>query len=88
MGFTLPLTYTRPKHVNSGSINQDRVSEDGSEAGQTAFSSSNGSIKSGRTTLPAGIPESLSFDKIINGATCPVSRILSMPYHNPSFSDA
>lgn len=87
MGFTLPLTYTRPKHVNSGSTNQDRVSEDGSEAGQTVFSSSNGSVKSGRTNLPAGIPESLSFDKIINGATCPVGRTLSMPFHSPIFSD-
>ncbi|KAF9871902.1 hypothetical protein CkaCkLH20_10534 [Colletotrichum karsti] len=65
----LPLSYRRPVYVNSVSVNgsSSDVSDSGDEKGSTTSSS----LKSGKSTTPAGIPESLAFDKIINGGTCP-----------------
>ncbi|KAF7548092.1 hypothetical protein G7Z17_g7294 [Cylindrodendrum hubeiense] len=63
----MPLTYTRPKHV-------DRDSWNSSASGDSSFSDnekSDGSVKSGVSGHSAGIPDSLAFDKIINGGTCP-----------------
>lgn len=34
---------------------------------------SDGSVKSGRSGGSNGIPDSLTFDRIMNGGTCPVS---------------
>ncbi|KAH6888084.1 hypothetical protein B0T10DRAFT_67513 [Thelonectria olida] len=64
----LPLTYTRPKHVDqqawrSGTQNENSAVSDNEK--------SDGSIKSGQSGQSSGIPESLAFDKIMNGGTCP-----------------
>ncbi|KAK7426786.1 hypothetical protein QQZ08_006687 [Neonectria magnoliae] len=67
----LPLTYTRPKHVDQQSWRNN------SQSGESSFSDnekSDGSVKSGQSGQSghsAGIPTSLGFDKIINGGTCP-----------------
>ena len=59
----LPLTYTRPKRVDR--LPRDRNSFHEQDA-------SEGSVRSGNSGSSAGIPDSLAFDKIMNGATCPV----------------
>jgi hypothetical protein len=65
----LTLTYTRPKKVSPEPLrNESRAS---------LSEKSEGSVKSGHSGnsgSSAGIPESLTFDNIINGGTCPVSR--------------
>lgn len=66
MGWLLPLTYTRPKYVDS---EHNRNSEDST---MRDSDKSNESVKSGNSGASSGIPESLTFDKIINGGTCPV----------------
>ncbi|KAI2632883.1 hypothetical protein GGS21DRAFT_146402 [Xylaria nigripes] len=59
----LPLNYRRPEYVNKDEFrrSQDTEFDDRSEA----------SLKSDRFGPPAGIPDALTFDKIINGGTCP-----------------
>lgn len=67
----LPLTYTRPKHVDQQSSRNSVASSD-----RNSFSDAektDGSIKSGSSGYSSSIPDSLTFDKIINGGTCPVS---------------
>ncbi|KPM45052.1 hypothetical protein AK830_g1439 [Neonectria ditissima] len=64
----LPLTYTRPKHVDQ------RPRPSSSQSRETSFSDSeksDGSVKSGQSGCSNGIPESLAFENIINGGTCP-----------------
>lgn len=61
----LPLTYTRPKHVDQETYQSSRDSLSDAEKSDT-------SLKSGRSGNSAGIPDSLSFDKIVSGGTCPV----------------
>ncbi|KAK7408853.1 hypothetical protein QQX98_008976 [Neonectria punicea] len=64
----LPLTYTRPKYVDQRSWRNN------SQSGESSFSDnekSDGSVESGQSGHSAGIPESLGFDKIISGGTCP-----------------
>ncbi|CAG9940745.1 unnamed protein product [Clonostachys rosea f. rosea IK726] len=63
----LPLTYTRPKHVSSSSL----ASSSRPSTASDDTSPSDGSVKSGTSGRSSGIPESLSFDKIIKGGTCP-----------------
>lgn len=53
----LSLTYRRPAHVSRESINSEKS---GSGESQTSGSSA-----------PYGIPDALSFDRIISGGTCP-----------------
>ncbi|KAF4988884.1 hypothetical protein FDECE_14884 [Fusarium decemcellulare] len=60
----LSLTYTRPKHVDHQSFRNSGGSFSDAEK-------SDGSVKSGQSGHSAGIPDSLAFDKIINGGTCP-----------------
>ncbi|RMJ13579.1 hypothetical protein CDV36_006759 [Fusarium kuroshium] len=60
----LPLTYTRPKHVD-----QEAFRNSGDSFSDTE--KSDGSVRSGRSGYSAGIPDSLAFDKIISGGTCP-----------------
>ncbi|KAK6437152.1 hypothetical protein LTR95_006647, partial [Oleoguttula sp. CCFEE 5521] len=55
------LTYRRPSHVpssSSSSINSDEKQR-------------RSSLESGSSGLSTGIPEALSFDKIISGGVCP-----------------
>ncbi len=62
----VPLTYTRPKHVAPS----NRSSRESLAESQK----SEGSVRSGNSgNSYSGIPESLAFDKIVNGGTCPVS---------------
>jgi hypothetical protein len=58
----LPLTYTRPKHVEKTPRDHDSFNE---------REETEGSVRSGNSGSSAGIPDSLAFDKIINGGTCP-----------------
>ncbi|KAJ6779934.1 hypothetical protein PWT90_05355 [Aphanocladium album] len=56
----VPLTYTRPKHVDAQSLCSVAESKTGD------------SVHSGTSGYSAnGIPESLAFDNIISGGTCP-----------------
>lgn len=57
------LRYRRPNQVDPETYRQARKSL---ELGE-------GSVKSGVSGASHGIPEALSFDRIINGGTCPVS---------------
>ncbi|KAL0938003.1 uncharacterized protein CTRU02_207734 [Colletotrichum truncatum] len=67
----LPLTYRRPVYVNGSTFQQS--SSDVSENGSTdeKVSNASSSMRSGKSGTPSGIPESLAFDKIIDGGTCP-----------------
>ncbi|MCJ1289016.1 hypothetical protein MMC34_000548 [Xylographa carneopallida] len=56
------ITYRRPVHINSS-----RSSFNGNEKP----GSIGDSIGSGSTTVAAGIPDALSFDRVISGGTCP-----------------
>lgn len=74
----LPLTYTRPKHVDQRSYRSNSSSSDSlSDAEKT-----DGSVNSGFSGYSSGIPDSLAFDNIINGGTCPVGlHVSDTPYH-------
>jgi len=65
------LSYTRPPYQSSTNSSEgSRTSLDG----QTKQKSIDESIKSASScSMCAGIPEPLSFDRIIKGGTCPVS---------------
>jgi hypothetical protein len=56
------LSYRRPAYVSRSSVG----SSDG-------VANSDASLNSGKSCTIAGIPDALSFDKIVNGGTCPVS---------------
>jgi hypothetical protein len=60
------LTYRRPAYRPNTGRSSVIPSED--------YENSRDSVKSGHSGgLSAGIPDALSFDKIVNGGTCPVS---------------
>lgn len=59
------LTYRRPPHVSSA-----RASLNGDEKVKSIGEST---IDSQASQGSSGIPEALSFDRIISGGTCPVS---------------
>ena len=59
------LAYRRPPHISSA-----RASLSGDEKTQSIGESTLNSQGSG---ISNGIPEALSFDRIIGGGTCPVS---------------
>lgn len=61
------LNYTRPHHVSSSS--------NGSISGSEKASSFKDSVHSGHSTSSHGIPDALSFDRIMSGGTCPVSNL-------------
>ena len=60
-----PLTYRRPERVS-------RPSSAASISGETKQKSIHDSIRSGSSGMSHGIPEALSFDRIISGGVCPV----------------
>lgn len=62
----LPLTYRRPEYVDK---HEFRRSESGAESDEGRSVS----LESGRSGTSSGIPNALTFDKIMNGGTCPVS---------------
>jgi hypothetical protein len=55
------LHYRRPKKVDPETYQAQKSSEE-----------IEGSIRSGLSGASSGIPDALSFDRIINGGTCPV----------------
>lgn len=57
------LAYRRPSHIASS---RDSLSGDEKQK------SINESIQSGSSGTSSGIPDALSFDRIISGGTCPV----------------
>ncbi|KAF5667955.1 hypothetical protein FHETE_5495 [Fusarium heterosporum] len=71
----LPLTYTRPRHVDQQSIPSNTTyTESTASSARGSFSDNektDGSVKSGFSGFSSGIPDSLTFEKIINGGTCP-----------------
>ena len=76
----LPLTYRRPAYVD-----KDISLSDESDAGQNTLTNAptndseaglekpEQNLKPVHSGSSAGIPSALSFDKIIEGGTCPVS---------------
>jgi len=60
----LSLSYRRPSHVSSSSSR--------SFSGDEKQSSIDDSLSCGSGPYAAGIPEALSFDRIIAGGVCPV----------------
>lgn len=58
----LALSYRRPSHVSSSAR---------SLSGDEKQQSINGSVHSGSTACASGIPEALSFDRILAGGVCP-----------------
>lgn len=77
------LTYRRPSKVGSSRE---------SLSGEEKQKSINESISSGSSCMSNGIPEALSFDRIISGGVCPVSvsEGCAPPTHadNPSSTGA
>jgi hypothetical protein len=69
------LAYRRPERVS-------RSSSAASISGETKQKSIHDSIKSGSSGMSHGIPEALSFDRIIAGGVCPVSE----PSPTPAFA--
>jgi hypothetical protein len=65
MGF-MSLTYRRPSYVDKPRSRGSHVSDLDNEKGSVF-------LKSGRSGNSAGIPAALSFEKIVDGGTCPVS---------------
>ncbi len=61
------LSYRRPPHVDS-----TQASVIGDEKAKSIGESTVDSVGTG---MSMGIPEALSFDRIIGGGTCPVSKL-------------
>ncbi|KAK3330551.1 hypothetical protein B0H66DRAFT_67092 [Apodospora peruviana] len=73
MVWVLPLTYRRPSHVEGVDSSSDihvNLEASVSNASETAGGTDR-SLKSQRSGTIGGIPPALSFDKIIDGGTCP-----------------
>jgi hypothetical protein len=65
------ITYRRPAHVSSSGAS---VHSEKSAVAESVTS---------RSSCSYGIPDALSFDKIIDGGTCPVSsNAVESPRHN------
>ncbi|KAK2041466.1 hypothetical protein LZ31DRAFT_577651 [Colletotrichum somersetense] len=64
----LPLTYRRPTYVSDSA---SEISSDVSDSGDEKQSRTSSSLRYGNAGTIPGIPDSLTFDKIINGGTCP-----------------
>ena len=65
------LNYKRPAYVDNASRNSF----------QTEKSTADESVSS-RSSCPYGIPDALSFEKIVSGGTCPVSSRSMFPLLN------
>ena len=65
------LTYRRPPHVDSARSSV-LGNEKAKSIGETSIDSQ---VSGGSGGMAFGIPDALSFDRIITGGTCPVSRI-------------
>ncbi|KAI0011388.1 hypothetical protein F4779DRAFT_637232 [Xylariaceae sp. FL0662B] len=65
----LSLNYRRPEYVDKQQFRKSDSSFD------TNDEKSDASLRSGRSGTSAGIPDALTFDKIISGGTCPPCTI-------------
>lgn len=65
MGF-ISLGYRRPQYVDREHFRQ-------SASNLSYNEKEDESLRSGRSSASAGVPDALTFDKIISGGTCPVS---------------
>jgi hypothetical protein len=72
-----PITYRRPAQVS-------RPSSTSSVLGEVKEKSIHDSVRSGSSGMSQGIPEALSFDRIIAGGVCPVSSPMSLLRHMTS----
>lgn len=68
------LTYRRPERVSP-------ASSAASFTGETKQRSIHESTHSGSSGMSHGIPEALSFDRIIAGGVCPVSPVANLSSH-------
>ena len=64
------LNYRRPPLVHSA-----RASVSGDEKAKSIGESVDSGITASSGSVSFGIPEALSFDRILSGGTCPVSRL-------------
>jgi hypothetical protein len=71
-----PITYRRPERVS-------RPSTSSTTSAASKQRSIHESVRSGNSGMSQGIPEALSFDRIIAGGVCPVSP-LHVLYHMPA----
>src|SRR3569833_3132573 len=80
----LPLTYRRPSFVPKPLVCR------GSDLSSSALlTEENGaSVRSGRPGTPQGIPPALTFDKIVDGGTCPVRALLTSSLSSSSAGPA
>ncbi|KAI2610453.1 hypothetical protein GGR54DRAFT_376716 [Hypoxylon sp. NC1633] len=62
------LGYRRPDYVDKEKLHRDNNS-------LSSIRKSNASLKSGRSSASSGIPDALTFDKIMSGGTCPPCTI-------------
>lgn len=79
------LAYRRPPHVDSAraSVLGD---EKAKSIGETSINSQASGGSGGSGGMSFGIPDALSFDRIIAGGTCPVSRLpVFFLLYNPDF---
>ncbi|KAI0423090.1 hypothetical protein F5X98DRAFT_360187 [Xylaria grammica] len=60
----LPLNYRRPDHVSDEDVRRNETSVECDEKADA-------SLKSGYSGTSPGIPDALTFDRILNGGTCP-----------------
>lgn len=67
------LTYRRPPYVDSSSASIN---------GDDKARSIEGSMTSRSSNMSFGIPDALSFDRILSGGTCPVSSSLAKSRQN------
>lgn len=72
----LSLFYRRPKEVDPKVYRQQR---------DDSVGKSDESVKSGDTGASYGIPDALSFDRIVNGGTCPVRKKKKKPMEPTGF---
>ncbi len=61
----LPLTYKRPSYVSD----KDRA---GRESRASSLAEEKSSLRSGKSGASSGIPNTITFDKLMGGVTCPV----------------
>ena len=71
------LTYRRPAYIDS---HRASVASEKPSVGRSTLDSSDGSIN-------FGIPDALSFDRIIDGGTCPVSLRVLFSYYSDTFAE-
>ncbi|KAI1196332.1 hypothetical protein F5X97DRAFT_344833 [Nemania serpens] len=60
----LPLTYRRPEYVDKDGLRR-------SESSTESDDERSASLESGHSGTSSGVPDALTFDKIMNGGTCP-----------------